>query len=67
MAKINTIALTCDQRAALEKAARHSNPYAFRPRCQTILLKAQARAFQETITSARVSERLDAFLCLCAA
>ena len=41
MAKIKTIELTEDERAALEKGYREDSSHAFRQRCQMILLKSQ--------------------------
>lgn len=47
MAKIKSIKLTSDQKAALEKASRHGKSYSFRQRCQMILLKSECRTSKE--------------------
>ena len=47
MAKIRSIELSRDERAALEKAWRQSKSHAFRQRCQMILLKSDARSSKD--------------------
>lgn len=47
MAKIKSIDLTSDQKAALEKASRHGPSYSFRQRCLMILLKSECCTSKE--------------------
>jgi transposase len=47
MAKIKSIDLASDQRAALEQASRHGKSHSFRQRCQMILLKSERRTSKE--------------------
>lgn len=43
MPKITVIAVTAEERTALEKAAKHGKTYSFRLRCQAVLLKTEKR------------------------
>ena len=47
MAKIKSIALTPDQRSALEQASRHGKSHSIRQRCLMILLKSESRTSKE--------------------
>ena len=47
MAKIKSVELTADERAALEKASRHGKSYRSRQRCLMILLKAERRTSKD--------------------
>jgi transposase len=47
MAKLKSIELSDDERAALEKAWRHGKSHAFRQRCQMILQKAERRSSRD--------------------
>ena len=47
MAKIKSIELTADARAALKHASRHGKSYSFRQRCLMILLKAERRTSKD--------------------
>lgn len=47
MSRLTQIDLTAEQRAALEKGAKHGPTHGFRQRCQMILLKEQKRTSQE--------------------
>lgn len=47
MAKIKSIELSADERAALERAWRRGKSHAFRQRCRMVLLKAEARTSKE--------------------
>ena len=44
MPKIKSLTVTDQERAALEKAAKHGATYSFRLRCQAMLLKTDKRA-----------------------
>jgi len=52
MSRLIILTLTDEQRASLEKGARHGTSHAFRTRCQIILLKA------DRLPSAQVAERI---------
>lgn len=52
MSRLIILTLTDEERAALEKGARHGTSHAVRTRCQMILLKA------DRLPSARVAERV---------
>lgn len=52
MAKIKSIALSADERAALESTWRHGKSHALRQRCRMILLKA------DTLTSRDVARQV---------
>ena len=47
MAKIKSVELTPEQRAALEKASRHGKSHGLRQRCRMVLLKAEARTSKD--------------------
>ena len=47
MAKIKSVELMPDQRAALEKASRHGKSYSFRQRCLMVLLKSESRTSKD--------------------
>ena len=52
MPKVTVIAVSADERAALEHAAKHGKTYSLRLRCQAVLLKTERR------TSVDVAQRL---------
>ena len=52
MSRLIILTLTDEERAALEKGARHGTSHAFRTRCRMILLKA------DRLPSAQVAERV---------
>ena len=47
MAKIKTVELSADERAALERGWRNGKSHAFRQRCRMVLLKADRRTSKE--------------------
>jgi transposase len=55
MPRITFLSLSDDERAALEKAARHGPSYSFRLRCQAVLLKTDA---QNKRTSLAIAKQL---------
>jgi len=47
MAKIKSVKLSADERAALERAWRHGKSHALRQRCRMVLLKAERRTSKD--------------------